>query len=116
MFSCSLQLFDKNNKTKKTTSAAKVQYLEKNSLNRVYLVTYSQLDIRKIPTGQSFCAARALAFGSNKVLYGAVGRKKHASSGAHYHVSIHLENPQKWLPANFKKSPLGEIYAGAFRS
>ena len=68
------------------TSAAEVEYLENNSTNLVYLITYSQLDIRKF-LRQSFGAACALA----------VGREKHASSGAHYDVSIHPKSPGRWL-------------------
>ena len=112
MFSCLLQLYDKSKKTNKITSAAEVKYLEKNLPNRVHLITYSQLDIRKFPTRQSFYATCALTFGGSKVLYCAV---QHTSSGAHYHVSIHLKSPQKWLSANFAKSPSGGTDAGAYR-
>ena len=81
MFSCSLQVYDKSKKTNKMTSAAEVEYLEKNSPNPVYLITYNQLDIRNSPTTHYFGAACALAFGGNKVFYFAAVREKHASSG-----------------------------------
>ena len=70
MFSCSLQLHDNTNKM---NSPAEVEYFEKNSPNRVNLINYSKLDIQKFPTGKSFGAAGALAFGGNKALYFAAG-------------------------------------------
>ena len=41
-------------KLTKRLAAAEVEYLEKNSPNRINLITYNQLDIRKSPTIQSF--------------------------------------------------------------
>ena len=103
MFSCLLGLYDKSNKTNKMTSAAEVEYLEKNSPSRVDLIT--------------------LYF----VLYFVVGQENHASLGGHYHVSIHLKSPHRGLSAKkiisktynaiviFVKSSSGGMYASAYR-
>ena len=102
--------------------------LEKNSPQRVYLITYSNIDGHIFPTRASFGIACATAFGGNKVLYFACSKEKHPiSNGYHYHVAIRLNPPQRWKSAkdylsrehgvivNFSSSPNGGMYAGAYR-
>ena len=68
---------------------------------RTYLITYSQADLRKFPTRQSFGqmieqhfnAGRAKA----KVSHWACCLEGHEDGGLHYHLSLKLTAPKKWL-------------------
>ena len=100
--------------------------MAKNNPQRVYLITYSNLNVQKFPTRESFGRACATAFGGNKVLYFACSKEEHQSGQQHYHVSIRLNQSQRWLHAkkyleanhgivaNFSPSPNGGMYAGAY--
>ena len=101
--------------------------MAENKPQRVYLITYSNVDERKFPTRQLFGQACATAFGGNKVLYFACSKEEHQSGQHHYHVAMRLNQSQRWLHAkkflqekhdvvaNFAPSPNGGMYAGAYR-
>ena len=78
------------------------------TLRRVYLVTYSQADKLKFPSRQHFGKAveEALNSGTSKVkaTYWACCLENHQDGGEHFHVSIKLTGPKRWLPA--KKYPI----------
>ena len=102
-----------------------IKYLDDNRTNRVYLVTYSQVDEAKFPTTQSFGAACVAAFGANNVNYFCCGKERHEDRGVHYHVSMLLKSSARWFSAkkylqenygatvNFACSP-GGMYEGAY--
>ncbi len=81
------------------------------TLRRVYLVTYSQADKLKFPSRQHFGKAveEALNSGTSKVkaTYWACCLENHQDGGEHFHVSIKLTGPKRWLPA---KKYLSEHY------
>lgn len=68
---------------------------------RQYLVTYSQCDLEKFPTRQSFgeMICREFNTGQSKVhvLHWACCRESHESEGYHYHCSVKLNGKKKWL-------------------
>ena len=70
-------------------------------MRRTYLVTYSQADRSKFATRESFGDAVATAFnsGSGKVSadYWACSLEEHENGGEHYHVSVKLTGPQRWI-------------------
>ena len=79
---------------------------------RQYLVTYSQADENKFPTRESFGEALEKEFNSGaskaKVEYWACCKEPHENStGFHYHCSIKLSAPKKWM--NVKRN-LAEKY------
>jgi pterin-4a-carbinolamine dehydratase len=79
-------------------------------LRRVYLITYSQADLEKFPTRNSFAIAVLAAFrrGNNKVIQWCCSLENHKKSGVHYHMCIKLEKLQRWLPAkNFLAASYG---------
>lgn len=104
-----------------------IVYLTENDPQRVYLVTYSQLDRELFPTRQSFGSACIAAFGGNNTMYFACSEEEHEAGGSHYHVALRLKSSRRWFSArkwlkdnfdvdvNFAASPNGGMYAGAFR-
>ena len=76
-------------------------HLQKSN-RRTYLVTYSQADLVKFPSRQSFGEAVEAAFnaGSGKVgvNYWACCKENHEMARQHYHVSIKLSGPKRWNP------------------
>ena len=68
---------------------------------RQYLVTYSQADLNKFPTRESFGNAIEKAFnsgnGNTKVLHWACCQESHEKGGVHYHCCLKLSSVKKWL-------------------
>ena len=71
--------------------------------SRSYLIPYSQADLQKFPTRESFGEAVAAAFSSckSKVVpqHWACCMEKHSDHGYHYHASLKLSGTKKWLEA-----------------
>lgn len=69
---------------------------------RQYLLTYSQADLQKFPTRESFGRAVEACFSaSGKVIveYWACCLERHENTGGyHYHVSVKLSGPKRWGP------------------
>lgn len=67
---------------------------------RTYLVTYSQADLKKFPTRQSFGEMLGAKFnaspGKARVSHWACCLEEHLED-FHYHVSLKLTAPKKWL-------------------
>jgi hypothetical protein len=68
---------------------------------RTYLVTYSQADLNKFPSRESFGQMLEEQFntgtGKAKVSHWACCLEEHQDKGIHYHVSLKLTAPKKWL-------------------
>ena len=68
---------------------------------RTYFVTYSQVDLNKFPTRQSFGEMLEEQFnagsGKAQVSHWACCLEEHQDKGLHYHVSLKLTAPKKWL-------------------
>ena len=73
------------------------------ALRRVYLITYSQADMSIFKDRKEFGEAVATAFsiGTGKVImqYWACCLEHHKERGDHFHVSIKLSGPKRWLAA-----------------
>lgn len=78
---------------------------------RIYLVTYSQADLKIFPTRESFGNMIELEFnkgdGKVKVLYWSCCMEPHENGGVHYHCSIKLSGSKKWF---LVKRRIAEIY------
>ena len=59
-------------------------------LRRVYLITYSQADVNKLPTRHSFADAVLAAFAETNVMHWCCSKEHHQKSGVHYHMSVKL--------------------------
>ena len=68
---------------------------------RTYLVTYSRADVGKFPTRESFGKMIARHFDAGKakakVEYFACGLEQHENGLPHYHMSLKLSGPKKWV-------------------
>lgn len=68
---------------------------------RSYLITYSQADLNKFPTRESFAAAICEVFTSERSKFRpqhwACCLENHADQGFHYHMALKLTGPKKWL-------------------
>ena len=68
---------------------------------RTYLVACSQADLKKFPTRESFGAMLEAKFnagpGKARVSHWACCLEEHQEGGFHYHVSLKLSAPKKWL-------------------
>jgi len=75
--------------------------LHKQATRRTYLVTYSQANLNRFPTRESFGEAIKTAFncGSGKVQveYWACSLEEHQNGGRHYHVCVKLTGSKRWL-------------------
>ena len=75
--------------------------LNNRDLRRVYLITYSQADVKKFPTRISFAEAVTAAFSkvNNTILQWCCSKEHHTiTGGIHYHMCVKLKNCQRWLP------------------
>ena len=68
---------------------------------RTYLVTYSQADLKKFLTHESFGAMLEAKFnagpGKARVSHWACCLEEHQEGGFHYHIYLKLSAPKKWL-------------------
>ena len=68
---------------------------------RTYLITYSQADLTRFPTRESFGRMVEEQFnaadGKAKVSHWACCLEEHENEGLHYHVSLKPTAPKKWL-------------------
>ena len=68
---------------------------------RSYLITYSQADLSKFPTRESFAAAICEVFTSERSKFRpqhwACCLENHADQGFHCHMTLKLTGPKKWL-------------------
>ena len=65
---------------------------------RSYLITYSQADLSKFPTRESFAAAIFTSERSKfRPQHWACCLENHADQGFHYHMALKLTGPKKWL-------------------
>lgn len=75
---------------------------EPRDTKRTYLLTYSQADLTKVPTTESFVEIVLEAFAQGKstakLMKWAACREAHADGGKHYHLIMHLSKPRKWSP------------------
>ena len=76
-------------------------HLQKSN-RRTYLVTYSQADLVRFLSRQSFGEAVEAAFNAESkkvdVNYWACCKENHEMADQHYHVSIKLSEPKQWNP------------------
>lgn len=81
---------------------------------RQYLVTYSQADLQKFPTRESFGTAVRDAFNHGaskvKVQHWVCSRENHQDGGVHYHCSVKLDGVKRWYTVkNFFQQRYGVV-------
>lgn len=66
---------------------------------QVYLITYSQADMRRFPTRESFSTAVLQAFAPTPAtpVRWVCGKEKHQDGNYHYHIAVKLDRTQRWL-------------------
>ena len=67
--------------------------IDKSKPRRSYLVTYSQADLQKFPTRESFTSKRSKVV----PLHWACCLEKHQNGGYHYHLALKLSGTKRWL-------------------
>ena len=77
------------------------QSLDRNAVRSVYLVTYSQADLRKFATRAEFASAVVESFSRStvRILHWCCSQEPHQQSGVHYHMCIKLDRNHRWLPS-----------------
>ena len=82
-------------------SESPVRDLNESAVRQVYLVTYTQADLKKFPTRRCFAEAVIRSFhGTNaNVLHWVCCREVHKNGGYHYHMAIKPDRCKRWLPA-----------------
>ena len=89
------------------TEVSTERELKPRQLRSVYLVTYSQADIKKFPSREIFAETVAQLFTSTnvKVVQWACSMEEHESTGGyHYHMCIKLNKNKRWMPVKQKMS------------
>ena len=78
--------------------------LHQRVVTSVYLVTYSQVDMTKFPTCESFANELVKYFQSTKVnvLHWVCCIEEHESNGQHFHLALKLSKSKRWLPVKRK--------------
>ena len=75
--------------------------MKKNRMRRTFLITYSCADLELFPTWESFGLTIAEAFDSGttkaKVVYWLSALENHEDGRKHYHVTLKLSGPKRWL-------------------
>ena len=82
----------------KTTNAK--EEINVRSVRKVYLITYSQADVERFPTRDSFVQAILHAFHDSpaNIIQCCCCMEEHSkSSGFHFHMAIKLDKNQRWL-------------------
>ena len=79
--------------------ACKDQELRERAVRKVYLITYSQVELERFPTRQSFVDAVLYSFYDTpaEIVQWCCCQEQHANSGVHYHMAIKLDRNQRWL-------------------
>ena len=77
------------------------QSLNDRQIRRVYLITYSQADMNKFPTCESFAIPVVKAFkgkqeASSSPIQWACCKETHKDGGKHYHLAVKLTAPKRW--------------------
>ena len=82
------------------TDEFQTSLLSSRATRRSYLVTYSQANLTKFPSRESFAACVVSAFNSGtgkvQVDHWACCLEEHQSSGQHYHLCMKLSGPKRW--------------------
>ena len=85
------------------------------SVRRSYLITYSQADLTKFATRESFGTEVENFFnmgsGKVKVSHWACCLEPHKNEGHHYHMSIKLTGPKRWIGV---KEKFSTVYGAVF--
>ena len=78
--------------------------LHQRAVRSVYLVTYSQADMTKFPTRETFANEVVKYFQSTKVnvLHWVCCIEEHESNGQHFHLALKLSKNKRWLPVKRK--------------
>lgn len=74
--------------------------LSSRQLRSVYLITYSQADLTKFPSRETFADAVVEKFASNpgiEVVNWVCCKEKHQNNGEHYHLALKLNKVKRWL-------------------
>ena len=87
--------------------------LDPRAVRSTYMVTYSQADLNKFPTRESFAKAVVSTFesdgkGNVKPLHWACSLEDHADGGKHYHLALKLSGNKRW---NRSKARLMDEYS-----
>lgn len=72
--------------------------LQADQVRQVYLLTYSQADLTRFPSRETFSRAVLDAFSQTpaNVLYWVCAKETHEDGGYHYHLAIKLDRVQRW--------------------
>ena len=73
--------------------------LDERQQRRAYLITYSQSDVERFPTRESFSTVVVDAFKANSIaniLQWACCCENHETGGIHYHLALKLDKPRRW--------------------
>lgn len=72
--------------------------LHSREVRRVYLITYSKVDINKCPTRESFVMAVVGAFTACniRIIHWVCAKENHKNSGFHYHMAVKLCERRRW--------------------
>lgn len=77
------------------------QNLDPAVIRSVYLLTYSQADIERVPSRRDFARAAVQAFEccNANVLHWSCCLENHEDTGVHYHLAVRLDKCSRWIAA-----------------
>ena len=85
---------------------ASTSHMNRQVVRKTYLITYSQANLEKFPTRQSFANSVVEAFASEStkccLLHWVCSMEDHQEGGTHYHMALKFNMNKRWLSA--KKS------------
>ena len=92
--------FLQNYNSESSSDSDNTKELSSRQLRSVYLITYSQADLTKFPSRETFAEAVTQKFGSNPgidVVNWVCCMEKHQRKGEHYHLALKLNKVKRWL-------------------
>lgn len=93
---------DDQKKVEIGTTSSTVSHLSERAVRQVYLITFSQANLKQFPTRRSFAEAVVCAFtatDANKVLQWVCSSEQHKNGGSHYHMAVKLDRCKRRLSA-----------------
>ena len=74
-----------------------------NAIRKVYLIKYSQANLKRFPSRESFanCVVKAFLYQEScvKVVHWVCSMEPHEDGGKHYHFALKLSENKRWKPA-----------------
>ena len=112
-YNCEYESIENRSEEESGDGSEQLEVVQKNStwdlkrgwhreVRSVYLITYSQADLDKFPTRDSFARTVVQAFDETRsgladIVQWVCSQERHSSGGTYYHMAVKLSHARRWL-------------------